>query len=69
MPNKFERFFRWIRDDQNVRSSISACLADLRRERDKVIHSMKQVIKRRDDEKQRIWNHKVGEGRRREQGG
>ena len=50
---------RWIRDDQNIRSSISACLSDLRRERDKVIGSMKQVIARRNEERQRINNHKV----------
>ena len=50
---------RWIRDDQNIRSSISACLSDLRRERDKVINSMKVVISRRDAERQRIYNHKV----------
>ena len=51
--------FRWIKDEQTIRGAISACLSDLRRERDRVIVSMKQVIRRRDEEKQRIWNHKV----------
>ena len=56
--------FRWIRDDQNIRSAIAASIADLRRERDKVIVSMKQVIRRRDEEKQRLWNHKVRFGKK-----